>query len=126
MARELVENKEIGESDDSVGRSLGQLRTSLPTRIEEEPPNGPVGHLEVEVPAILPLTAEPVLDTAILEAASLPRRPSRKAAAARPTLALLTASQRVPAQCPLKGTSTPCRYQQSLNSRHPITSASAP
>ena len=81
MARELVENKGIGESADSVWRSLGQLRPSVPTRIEEEARNGPTEHVEVEEPAMLPLTAEWVPDTAILEAANLPRRPSRKATA---------------------------------------------
>ena len=45
MARELVENKGIGESADSVWRSLGQLRPPTPTRIEEEPSNGPTEHV---------------------------------------------------------------------------------
>jgi hypothetical protein len=53
----------------------------VPTTIEEEPPNGATEHVEVEVPAMLPLTADPVPDTAILEAASLQRRPSSNATA---------------------------------------------
>jgi hypothetical protein len=37
MARELVQNKDIGESADSVWRSLGALQPTMPRQIEGEP-----------------------------------------------------------------------------------------
>lgn len=37
MARELVQNKGIGESADSVSRSLGAIRPSISRETDEEP-----------------------------------------------------------------------------------------
>ena len=77
MARELVENKGIGESADSVWRALGQLRPSSPVFCFEEPKNEPFERSGSEIPSILPL----IIDsnpTAVMEGGSLARRSSRK------------------------------------------------
>ena len=79
MARELVENKGIGESADSVWRALGQLRPVLPVTSHEEPEESPIQHAEFDVPAMLPLAIDLISDTALVEPAALPRTPSRRA-----------------------------------------------
>ena len=79
MARELVENKGIGESADSVWRALGQLRPVLPVTSHEEPEESPIQHAEFDVPAMLPLAIDLISDTALGEPATLPRTPSRSA-----------------------------------------------
>ena len=79
MARELVENKGIGESADSVWRALGQLRPSSSLSSLEEPEEGPIEQGEGEDPAILPLIIE--LDSrmlALVNGGSFPRGSSRK------------------------------------------------
>ena len=50
MARELVENKGIGESADSVWRALGQLRPSTSARAEEGLGNMAIEHAETDIP----------------------------------------------------------------------------
>jgi hypothetical protein len=71
MARELVENKGIGESADSVWRALGQLRPStsavLDPELEERPNEQPEG----DVPAVLAIP-----DQTLVAAAS--RRSTRR------------------------------------------------
>jgi superfamily II DNA or RNA helicase len=81
MARELVQNKGIGETADSVWKGLSQLRPSVSPQIETKPSNGPTEFVEMELPAMLPLGAETVPDTANLNAASRPQGLSRKATA---------------------------------------------
>ena len=55
MARELVENKGIGESADSVWRALGQLRPSTSAPVDQEPEEWPVEQPEGDVPAVPPI-----------------------------------------------------------------------
>jgi hypothetical protein len=78
MARELVENKGIGESADSIWRALGQSRPSMSARPEEEAEDMANEYAETDVPAMLPLTAESIPDAALLEAASSSRRSPRR------------------------------------------------
>jgi len=78
MARELVENKGIGESADSVWRALGQLRPSSPVFCFEEPKNEPFERSGSEIPSILPLGIESNPNAAVMEGGSLARRSSRK------------------------------------------------
>src|SRR5208337_1569015 len=47
MARELVENKGIGESADSIWRNVQQLRPSSPAPKEEEPVDAPMEVVDV-------------------------------------------------------------------------------
>jgi hypothetical protein len=79
MARELVENKGIGESADSVWKSLQQLRRSAPTSSHQEPEDNPIEQAEGEVPAMLPVIIEAIPGAALVEACRLPRGSSRKA-----------------------------------------------
>ncbi len=79
MARELVENKGIGESADSVWRSLGALHPSVSVSAQDEPADTPTEKVDLELPEALPLTFEQVPTAALVEAASLPRRSSRRA-----------------------------------------------
>jgi len=78
MARELVENEGIGESAEAVWRNLGQLQPAPTAPVEEETvaaaTEGPDGGLL----DALPLTLEQIPSAALLEAATLPRRSSRK------------------------------------------------
>lgn len=67
MARELVENKGIGESADSVWRSLQQIRPA-PHRQTVEPTDDLMAS-ELEIPAI---TIESVPGSALKEPAILP------------------------------------------------------
>ena len=78
MARELVENKGIGESADSVWRALGQLRPSTSAQAEEEAEDMAIEQAEIDVPAMLPLPIESVPGAALLEAASSSRRSPRR------------------------------------------------
>jgi hypothetical protein len=82
MARELVENKGIGESADSVWKSLQQLRPSTPASLLEEPENLAVEQTGDEILATLPLMIESIPSAAArVEAVSLPRGSSRKGVA---------------------------------------------
>ena len=78
MARELVENKGIGESADSVWRALGQLRPSTSAQAEEEAEDAAIEQGEVDAPAMLPLSIESVPGAALLEADSSSRRSPRR------------------------------------------------
>jgi len=78
MARELVENKGIGESADSVWRALGQLRPSTPAPAEGVQEEGEIEHAGVAIPAMLPLKIESIPDTVFLDDVSSPGRSSRK------------------------------------------------
>ena len=78
MARELVENKGIGESADSVWRALGQLRPSTPARAEEGSEDMASEQTETDVPTILPMPIDSIPGAALLEAASSSRRSPRR------------------------------------------------
>ena len=78
MARELVENKGIGESADSIWRALGQMRPSTSARAEEGLGNMAIEHAETDVPTILPMPIESIPGAALLEAASSSRRSPRR------------------------------------------------
>jgi hypothetical protein len=78
MARELVENKGIGESADTVWRALGQFRPSSSVSSREEPEERPIEQAEGEDPAILPLIIESLPDAALVETHNLPHGSSRK------------------------------------------------
>ena len=79
MARELVENKGIGESADSVWRALGQLRPSSSASSLEEPEERPIEQAESEDPTILPLISESIRNAGVVvEAGSFPHGSSRK------------------------------------------------
>jgi hypothetical protein len=78
MARELVENKGIGESADSVWRALGQLRPSSVASPAGEPENAAGERGGGEIAGMLPLTIESILDAAILETGNPPHGSSRK------------------------------------------------
>ena len=77
MARELVENKGIGESADSVWRALGQLRPST-SAVAEGEPDAPIEQEDLETTTTLPLSTESIPGAALLEAASLSRRSTRR------------------------------------------------
>lgn len=79
MARELVENKGIGESADTVWRSLQQLRPSAGSSSHEESEDRPIEPAEGEVPAMLPLLIESIPVAALVKSGSLPPGSSRKA-----------------------------------------------
>jgi hypothetical protein len=74
MARELVENKGIGESADSVWRSLQQLRPAQSTPVLESPNDAKVEASEIEVPAtaIEPVSGAPFAEPVILPCESSP------------------------------------------------------
>jgi len=78
MARELVENKGIGESADSVWRALGQLRPPMSASSREEPENAAVHQPGDTIPGMLPLTAEVTSSAAIANAELMPDRPLSK------------------------------------------------
>jgi hypothetical protein len=80
MARELVENKGIGESADSVWKSVQQLRPSMPVQAEEGPEGASIEQAEVEISATLPLMIEGIPGAALLEAATVQRHPRKPTA----------------------------------------------
>ena len=75
IARELVENRGIGEAADSVWRRLCPAAALPSPEDSREPAIVPP---EEESPVPLPLTAEPLSTAAFLQAVNLPRRGSRK------------------------------------------------
>jgi hypothetical protein len=77
MARELVENKGIGESADSVWRALGQLRPSTSAQAEEAEDTA-IEQGEIDASAMLPLSIESLPGPEIAEAANFQRGSSRK------------------------------------------------
>jgi len=78
MARELVENKGIGETADSVWRALGQLRPATSAAVDQEPEEWPIDQPVIDVPAMLPISIESVPEPAFLEAANSSRRSPRR------------------------------------------------
>jgi hypothetical protein len=74
MARELVENKGIGESADSVWRALGQLRPAQSSPVFEAPDELTVS--EIEIPA---MTVESVPGAPLGEPIIVPCGSQRKA-----------------------------------------------
>jgi len=79
MARELVQNKGIGESADSVWRSLGALRPSNSRKTHEESLPSTDTHLTLsDVP---PSRFEPISNSALVEAMTSHSRSSRRIAA---------------------------------------------
>lgn len=66
MARELVENKGIGESADGVWRALGQLRSPMSASSREEPENPPIHQEADTVPGMLPVISSAVIPNAEL------------------------------------------------------------
>ena len=78
MARELVENKGIGESADSIWRNVQQLRPSTSAVVEGEPVDTPIEREDPEASTMLPLTIESIPDTALVGTARLPRGYSHK------------------------------------------------
>jgi hypothetical protein len=75
MARELVENKGIGESAESVWR---QLRPATSQPVQDEPMEMPIGQAEMEAPGTMPFAIESIRDTPLVEATSVARGSSRK------------------------------------------------
>ena len=79
MARELVENKGIGESADSIWRNVQQLRPSTASPAHKELlEDRQFEHVDVEMPTVLPSTPNLTPDAGILESASMLRGSSRK------------------------------------------------
>ena len=78
MARELVENKGIGETADSVWRALGQLRPSTSAQAKKEVEDTAIEQAETDAPVMLPLSIELVPGAALLEADSSSRRLPRR------------------------------------------------
>jgi len=74
MARELVEQKGIGESADSVWKNVQQLRPSTPVPAEEKPADT----ADLGLPEPPPLAFD-LPTPALVEAVDLPRRSSLKA-----------------------------------------------
>jgi len=77
MARELVQNKGIGESADSVWRSLGALRPSSRRQTEEEPLDSATNR-DLPLTNALPLTFGNLSNSALAEAVTSPSRSSRR------------------------------------------------
>jgi len=78
MARELVENKGIGESADSIWRNVQQLRPSTSARVEGEPVDTRIEREDLEASTMLPLTTDSIPDTVLVETARLARGYSHK------------------------------------------------
>ncbi len=78
MARELVENKGIGESADSVWRALGQLRPATSAAVNQEREEWPIEQPVIDAPTMLPISIESVPEPAFLEAANSSRRSTRR------------------------------------------------
>src|SRR5271157_3726110 len=83
MARELVENKGIGESADTVWRALGQMRPSRLAPADDEREDMSVLQPEMNIPAMLPSPSESIPDAALVETATLPRGYSHKSTESR-------------------------------------------
>jgi hypothetical protein len=80
MARELVENRGIGESADEVWRAVGGFQPVGSNPPVEELPDPIATATESEVTEALPFPPEPaVSNSALVEAARIPRRTSRRA-----------------------------------------------
>ncbi len=77
MTRELVQNKGIGESADSVWRSLGALRPSSTWHMEEEPVGSPTDR-DLALTDAPPLTFGNLSNSALVEPVS-PQLRSRRA-----------------------------------------------
>jgi hypothetical protein len=78
MARELVQNKGIGESADSVWRSLGALQPTTSRQIEEEP------SLKEKDLAFSPdASPEPIANSALVEMVTEHPHASRRDAGSR-------------------------------------------
>ena len=77
MARELVEDKGIGESADSVWRSLQQLRPSASSPVGEEALVTATDRADAGLPEALTLLVESVPNSAIGRAPLLPGHSSR-------------------------------------------------
>ena len=77
MARELVENKGIGESADSVWRVLGQLRPSTSAQAQESEDTA-IEQGEIDAPAMLPLSIESARGADLLDADSSSGRSTRR------------------------------------------------
>jgi hypothetical protein len=75
MARELVENKGIGESAESIWRQLRPV-TSQPA--QDETSDTPTKREGVDASTMVPLATEAILGATRLETAGLPRSSSRK------------------------------------------------
>jgi hypothetical protein len=88
MARELVENKGIGESADSVWKSVHQLRPSTPKPADEGPEYASIEQPEIEANTTLPFEDRADPPVLPLEAGTVPRNP-RKPNHTRPSVALL-------------------------------------
>lgn len=80
MARELVENKGIGESADSVWRTLGALRPTTSRQIEQDALPKDTDLVFAPQPAPKP---EPISNSALSEAVSSHAHSSRRGAASR-------------------------------------------
>jgi hypothetical protein len=76
MARELVENKGIGESADSVWRNVQQLRPSSQVPAEERPIDIPTEFADVVCLEGKPLPLGQVPTSSLAETIDLPRRSS--------------------------------------------------
>jgi superfamily II DNA or RNA helicase len=73
MARELVENKGIGESADSIWRSVQQLRPLTSTPAEEKPVDTPMEIADAGLPEAPSLTFEQVPTPEFVDATDLHR-----------------------------------------------------
>jgi hypothetical protein len=78
MARELVENKGIGESADSVWKSVQQLRPSTLVPPEEEPVDAPIEQEDLGMATMLPLPTKSIPDAVLVQSATLSRGSSSK------------------------------------------------
>ena len=78
MARELVENKGIGESADSIWRNVQQLRPSTVAPEEEESVGTRVEVVDIGLPEERPLTTESIPGPSLSETARLPNSYSHK------------------------------------------------
>ena len=85
MARELVQNKGIGESADSVWRSLGALRPSSSRSMEEEPVGSPTDR-DLALNNAPALAFGNLSNSALAEAVTSRSRSSRRAATAQLSL----------------------------------------
>jgi hypothetical protein len=76
MARELVENKGIGESAASIWRNVQQLRPATPAPAEDQSVDTSMEVVDVGLPEAPSLTFEQVPTPALVEATDLSRRSS--------------------------------------------------